>query len=76
MKQRNVAYVGMTRAMHQLTIVYSGYKSKFIDEMDPKLYIARTFDEAVETELKAPTPEYQKREMPKEEGERKARWSF
>ena len=76
MKQRNVAYVGMTRAMHQLTIVYSGYKSKFIDEMDPKLYVARTFDEAVETELKAPTPEYQKREMPKEEVERKPRWSF
>lgn len=76
MKQRNVAYVGMTRAMHQLTIVYNGYKSKFIDEMDPNLYIARTFEEAVETELKVPTPEYQKREMPKEEGERKARWSF
>lgn len=76
MQQRNVAYVGMTRAMHQLTIVYSGYKSRFIDEMDPKLYISRTFDEAVETELKEPTPTYQKHEMPKEEGERKARWSF
>lgn len=76
MQQRNVAYVGMTRAMHQLTIVYSGYKSQFIDEMDPNLYVARTFDEAVETELQEPTPEYQKREIPKEEDEHKQRWSF
>ena len=66
MQQRNVAYVGMTRAMHQLTIVYNGYKSKFIDEMDPQLYIARTFETAVETELRAPTPLYQKRELPEE----------
>ena len=56
----------MTRAMHQLTIVYNGYKSKFIDELDSELYIARTFETAVETELRKPTPLYQKRDMPAE----------
>lgn len=66
MQQRNVAYVGMTRAMHQLAIVYNGYKSKFVDEMDSDLYTLRTFAEAVETELKQPTPQYQKRELPQE----------
>lgn len=66
MQQRNVAYVGMTRAMHQLTIVYNRCKSKFIDEMDSNLYIARTFETAVETELRETTPLYQKREVPVE----------
>ena len=66
MQQRNVAYVGMTRAMHQLTIVFNGCKSRFIDEVDPALYIARTFETAVETELRRPTPLYQKREIPVE----------
>jgi ATP-dependent exoDNAse (exonuclease V) beta subunit len=88
MQQRNVAYVGMTRAMHQLTIVYNGHKSKFVDEMDSSLYTARTFADAVEVELKKPTPEYVKRELPKEEQgakpvktepaqeSRRKRWSF
>lgn len=80
MQQRNVAYVGMTRAMHQLTIVYNGKKSTFIDEMDSSLYTARTFNEAVEEELKKPTPEYVKRELPKEaqssDEKRRKRWSF
>ena len=66
MQQRNVAYVAMTRAMHQLTIVYNGNKSKFIDEMDSSLYVARTFDEAVEIERKKPTPKYEKRVLPEE----------
>ena len=34
--------------------------------MDPELYVSRTFEEAVETELTAPTPLYQKRVLPKE----------
>lgn len=88
MQQRNVAYVGMTRAMHQLTIVYNGNRSKFVDEMDASLYTERTFDDAVEVELKKPTPEYVKRELPKEEQgaelgktelaqeSRRKRWSF
>ncbi len=89
MRQRNIAYVGITRAMHQLTIVYNGRKSQFVNEMDPRLYISRTFDEAVETELKAPTPLYQKRSLPVEERPdkrkqdveqktepKKRRWSF
>jgi superfamily I DNA/RNA helicase len=83
-QQRNVAYVGMTRAMHQLAIVYNGNKSKFVDEMDSSLYTARTFDEAVELEMKKPTPEFVRRELPKEElsGEkivkesRRKNWSF
>lgn len=90
MRQRNIAYVGMTRAMHQLTIVYNGRKSQFVSEMDPELYTARTFEEAVETELKEPTPMYQKRKLPDEDEavakkaqeakkkaeDRRRRWSF
>lgn len=49
-QQRNVAYVGMTRAMHQLVLVYNGKKSQFIEEMDSNLYTARTFEEAVKIE--------------------------
>lgn len=49
-QQRNIAYVGMTRAMHQLVIVYNRKKSQFIEEMDSNLYTARTFEEAVEIE--------------------------
>lgn len=87
-KQRNVAYVAMTRAMHQLTIVYNGNKSKFIDEMDSSLYTSRTFDDAVEVELRKVTPKYVKRELPEEEQgtkqvkkepveeSRRKRWSF
>lgn len=87
-RQRNIAYVAMTRAMHQLSIVYNGKKSQFVSEMDPDLYIARTFSEAVETELRKPTVVYQKR-IPPEDIEqdkpqveinkpesRKKRWSF
>lgn len=48
MQQRNVAYVGMTRAMHQLVIVYNGRRSIFIDEMDPNLYTERAFSESIE----------------------------
>ena len=50
MRQRSIAYVGMTRAMHQLVIVYNGKKSQFIEEMDSNLYTARTFEEAIEME--------------------------
>lgn len=86
-QQRNVAYVGMTRAMHQLTIVYNGNRSQFVDEMDSSLYTARNFGEAVEVELKKPTPPYVKRKLPEEEQleeqkeeqnqeKRKSRWSF
>lgn len=58
MQQRNVAYVGMTRAMHQLVIVYNGRKSRFIDELDPNLYIARTYMESVEREKTLPGSSY------------------
>ncbi len=38
-KQRNLAYVSMTRAKHLLTITFWGNGgSRFIDEMDPALY--------------------------------------
>lgn len=67
MQARSVAYVGMTRAMHQLVIIYNRRKSQFIDEMDSSLYTMRTFNDAVESELKAPTPMYEKRVVPKEE---------
>jgi hypothetical protein len=88
MQQRNVAYVGMTRAMHQLSIVYNGKKSQFVDEMDSSLYTARTFADAVEFELKKPTPKYVKRGLPEDEQSaeqintesvqesRRKRWSF
>ena len=90
MRQRSIAYVGMTRAMHQLSIVYNGRKSQFINEMDPALYTARTFEEAVKTELKQPTPMYRKRVLPVEDSpvkpreqeakqkaeSRRKRWSF
>ena len=83
MKQRNVAYVGMTRAMHQLAIVYNGRKSRFIEEMDPNLYTWREYADAVELSLQEPVIPYVKRELPKEvsqEGpvlrEKKRRWSF
>ncbi|WP_026508371.1 3'-5' exonuclease [Butyrivibrio sp. MC2013] len=90
MQQRNVAYVGMTRAMHQLVIIYSGRRSMFIDEMDPELYVGLTYEDAVETELNKQTPMYQKRELPEEDYEeqaesdieqsardsRRRRWSF
>ena len=66
MRQRNVAYVAMTRAMHQLTIVYNGYKSRFIEEMDPACYSFYSFDEAVAVEQKKPTPPYEKRTVPSE----------
>lgn len=66
MQQRNVAYVAMTRAMHQLTIVYNGYRSQFIDEMDPACYSFYSFDEAVALEQKKPTPPYKKRTIPAE----------
>ena len=87
-RQRCIAYVGMTRAMHQLSIVYNGKKSQFVSEMDTELYVARTFEEAVETELKKPTSMYQKRALPEEDDHdrpqeetkktesRKKRWSF
>ncbi len=82
-QQRNVAYVGMTRAMHQLMIVYNGRKSQFIEEMDASLYSAREFAEAVELSLKEPISPYKKRELPMGEqkektdhSERKRRWSF
>lgn len=65
-KQRNVAYVGMTRAMHQLVIVYNGRRSQFLDEIDKKLYEELSFEQAVEYDLKKPTPEYKKREVPPE----------
>ena len=67
--QRNVAYVGMTRAMHQLVITYSKKKSRFITEMDKSLYVTRTYEDAVELDLKEPTPEYQKHIMPEEKEE-------
>ena len=81
LQQRNVAYVAMTRAMHQLTIVYNGCGSTFIEEMDSSLYTARTFETAVEMELKNPTPMYTKRIMPEEADNqstetRRKRWSF
>ena len=66
MRQRNVAYVAMTRAMHQLTIVYNGYRSQFIDEMDPECYSFYSFDEAVALEQKKPTTPYEKRTVPVE----------
>ena len=82
-QQRNVAYVGMTRAMHQLAIVYNGRISQFVEEMDPNLYSAREFADAVEFSLKEPTAPYKKRELPMEDGkektdhsEKKRRWSF
>jgi len=87
-KQRNVAYVGMTRAMHQLTIVYSGSKSQFVGEMDPAVYTARTFDEAVKVESQRSTSKYVKRQIPAGEQSaeqpqndthqesRRARWTF
>lgn len=82
-QQRNVAYVGMTRAMHQLVIVYNGRKSLFAEEMDPRLYSAREYEDAVELSLKEPVPPYKKRELPVEEkkedtgrSEKKRRWSF
>ena len=37
-KNRSMAYVAMTRAMQGLTITYSGKASRFIAEMDKKLY--------------------------------------
>lgn len=82
MQQRNIAYVGMTRAMHQLCIIYNEKKSQFIDEMDSELYLSRNFEDAIETELTKPTPMYQKREIPKENTvlssrrDRKRRWSL
>ena len=80
-KQRNVAYVGMTRAMHQLVIIYNGNKSQFVDEMDSDLYHSYTYRQAIQ-QLKKPVPQYQKRELPKEEtGEpkridHKSKWKF
>lgn len=37
-KNRSMAYVAMTRAMEGLVISYSGKPSRFIEEMDKKLY--------------------------------------
>ncbi|MBQ7864188.1 MAG: UvrD-helicase domain-containing protein [Lachnospiraceae bacterium] len=66
-QQRNVAYVGMTRAMHQLLIVYNGRRSQFLDEIDKNLYEEISFEQAVVYELKKPTPQYIKREVPMEQ---------
>lgn len=66
-QQRNVAYVGMTRAMHQLFIIYNGRRSQFLDEIDKDLYEEVSFEQAVQYELKKPTPPYAKREVPEEQ---------
>lgn len=66
MQERNTAYVAMTRAMHQLVILYNGNKSEFVKELDEDLYTARTFREAVKTSMLSPTPAYEKRTVPEE----------
>lgn len=66
-QQRNVAYVGITRAMHQLLIVYNGRRSQFLDEIDKNLYDEISFEQAIEYERKNPTPQYVKREVPVEQ---------
>lgn len=83
MRQRNVAYVGMTRAMHQLAIIYNRRKSRFVDEMDANLYTWREYADAVELSLQEPTSLYERRELPKEarqesfgRKEKKRRWSL
>jgi len=65
--QRNVAYVGMTRAMHQLVIVYNGHRSQFLDEIDSSLYDEVTYVEAVDFEKANRTPQYEKRVVPTEQ---------
>ena len=66
-QQRNVAYVGMTRAMHQLLIIYNGKRSQFLDEIDKSLYDELTFEQAVDHERKVSTSKYVKREVPPEQ---------
>lgn len=66
-QQRNVAYVGMTRAMHQLLIIYNGKRSQFLDEIDKSLYDELTFEQAVDHERKVSTSKYVKREVPLEQ---------
>lgn len=66
-RQRNIAYVGMTRAMHQLLIVYNGRRSQFLNEIDKNLYEEVNFEQAVEYERRNPTPQYVKREVPVEQ---------
>ena len=66
-QQRNVAYVGITRAMHQLLIIYNGNRSQFLDEIDKNLYNEVSFNQAVDYERQNPTPQYVKREVPLEQ---------
>lgn len=64
-KQRNTAYVAMTRAQHQLVIVYSGPKSQFVKELDPKLYTAIEYEDAVKRDKKSTVSQPEPRRIPR-----------
>ena len=65
-KQRNTAYVAMTRAMHQLVIVYNGNESQFLKELDPALYVRKNYKEAVLEDRKITITMPSKRVIPKD----------
>ena len=84
-RMRSTAYVAMTRAMHQLVIVYNGHKSQFIKEINPELYNFVEYSKVVaEMNKKVSLPEPRKIEkkilsdaaIEKVKQNRRSKWSL